>query len=72
MMDQAANLRKMIKGESEKISNLMKEEVPRAVAAGKAPRVISVTSGKGGGGKDKHCGEPCRFLSALGKESIDI
>ena len=36
-MDQAANLRKMIKGESEKISNLMKDEAFLSAETGGPP-----------------------------------
>ena len=70
-MDQAANLRKMIKGESEKISNLMKgEEDIRAVGGGGVPRVISITSGKGGVGKTNIVGNLAIAFQRMGKNVL--
>ena len=69
-MDQAANLRKMIKGESEKISNLMKEEDSLTGNSGAAPRVIAVTSGKGGVGKTNIVGNLAIAFRRMGKKVL--
>ena len=69
-MDQAANLRKMIKGESKKISNLMKDEDSLSAESGKAPRVIAVTSGKGGVGKTNIVGNLAIAFQRMGKKVL--
>lgn len=69
-MDQAANLRKMIKGESEKIAGLMEDDNAGAVESGSAPRVISVTSGKGGVGKTNIVGNLAIALQRMGKKVL--
>jgi len=69
-MDQAANLRKMIKGESEKISNLIKDEDSLAAESGGAPRVIAVTSGKGGVGKTNIVGNLAIAFQRMGKKVL--
>ena len=69
-MDQAANLRKMLKGESEKISNLMKDEHSLADESGGAPRVIAVTSGKGGVGKTNIVGNLAIAFQRMGKKVL--
>ncbi len=70
MMDQAANLRKMVKGESEKIAGLMEDNTTGAVRSGNAPRVISVTSGKGGVGKTNIVGNLAIALQRMGKKVL--
>ncbi len=70
MMDQAANLRKMIKGESEKIASLIEDDNTGAVESGSAPRVISVTSGKGGVGKTNIVGNLAIALQRMGKKVL--
>ncbi len=69
-MDQAANLRKMIKGESEKISNLMKDDGFLSAEPGGAPRVIAVTSGKGGVGKTNIVGNLAIAFQRMGKKVL--
>ncbi|MFK5953265.1 MAG: MinD/ParA family protein [Desulfobacterium sp.] len=70
MMDQAENLRKMVKGESEKIAGLMEDANAGAVTSGNAPRVISVTSGKGGVGKTNIVGNLAIALQRMGKKVL--
>ncbi len=69
-MDQAANLRKMIKGESEKISRLMKNDDTGTVGDATVPRVISVTSGKGGVGKTNIVGNLAIAFQRMGKRVL--
>jgi len=69
-MDQAANLREMIKGESEKISKLMQNDDTGPAADGAVPRVISVTSGKGGVGKTNIVGNLAIAFQRMGKRVL--
>jgi flagellar biosynthesis protein FlhG len=50
-MDQASNLRKIVKFESEKMNQLKKDHRHHSYAAENRPKVMTITSGKGGVGK---------------------
>ena len=50
-MDQATNLRKIVKGESKKIYRLKKDNEYGSFSTTNRPKVIAVSSGKGGVGK---------------------
>ncbi len=82
-MDQATNLRKMVKKESNKIRYLRNYSAVDSVSDNDRPRVITVTSGKGGVGKTNvvvNLGIACQrmgkrvliFDADLGLANIDI
>lgn len=82
-MDQATNLRRMVKTESNKIRHLKRHGADDSVPDNDRPRVITVTSGKGGVGKTNvvvNLGIACQrmgkkvliFDADLGLANIDI
>ncbi len=50
-MDQATSLREMVKVESEKVYRLKRDNGSELITGANSPRVITITSGKGGVGK---------------------
>ena len=82
-MDQATNLRRMIKGESDRIHTLKRGNNDGLFSTINAPKVIAITSGKGGVGKTNVVGNlaiACQrmgervliFDADLGLANIDI
>ena len=69
-MDQATELRKMVKGESDRISRLMNAQNIDVGAAVETPRVIAVTSGKGGVGKTNIVGSLAVAFQRMGKKVL--
>lgn len=82
-MDQATNLREMVKVESEKVCRLKRDNGGELIVGANSPRVITITSGKGGVGKTNvavNLAIACRrlgrkvlvFDADLGLANIDI
>lgn len=69
-MDQATNLRTMLKAESGKIHQLRRSGKNRSLSASATPRVIAVTSGKGGVGKTNIVGNLAIACQRMGKRIL--
>ncbi len=69
-MDQATNLRKMIKGESNKIHRLKKYDESGSNSTVNMPKVIAITSGKGGVGKTNVVGNLAIACQRMGKRVL--
>jgi flagellar biosynthesis protein FlhG len=69
-MDQATNLRKMIKGESVKVHQLRKGDSDGSPLAVDGPKVFAITSGKGGVGKTNVVGNLAIAFQKLGKKVL--
>ena len=69
-MDQATNLRKMVKLESDKRHNRKGEGENGLLQAANRPRVISITSGKGGVGKTNVVGNLAIACQQMGKKVL--
>ena len=69
-MDQAANLRRMIKGESDRIHTLKRGNNDGLFSTINAPKVIAITSGKGGVGKTNVVGNLAIACQRMGKRVL--
>ena len=69
-MDQATNLRRMIKGESNKIHRLKKYDESGSNSTVNMPKVIAITSGKGGVGKTNVVGNLAIACQRMGKRVL--
>jgi len=69
-MDQATNLRKMIKGESDRIHTLKKGDKDGLFSTINTPKVIAITSGKGGVGKTNVVGNLAIACQRMGKRVL--
>ncbi len=69
-MDQATNLRRMIKGESNKIHRLKKYDESSSNSTVNMPKVIAITSGKGGVGKTNVVGNLAIACQRMGKRVL--
>lgn len=69
-MDQATGLRNIVKKESGKIMKPNKAQAGISSAAENRPRVIAVTSGKGGVGKTNVVGNLAVVLQQMGKKAL--
>jgi len=69
-MDQATHLRRIIKGESDKIYKLKKDDENGSFFTANTPRVVAVTSGKGGVGKTNIVGNLAIACQRLGKRVL--
>lgn len=69
-MDQATNLRKLIKNESAKVHPLARQKGGGTGLNGQTTRVIAVTSGKGGVGKTNVVGNLAVAFRRLGKRIL--
>lgn len=69
-MDQATNLRRMIKGESDRIYKLKKDDRDGSFSPINRPKVIAITSGKGGVGKTSVVGNLAIACQRMGKRVL--
>ena len=69
-MDQATNLRKMIKGESDKILKFKRDFKHGSFSTSNSPKVIAITSGKGGVGKTNVAGNLAIACQRMGKKVL--
>ena len=69
-MDQATHLRRIVKGESDKIYMLKKDDENGLFPTANTPRVIAVTSGKGGVGKTNIVGNLAIACQRMGKRVL--
>ncbi len=69
-MDQATNLRRMIKGESDKALKFKKNNKYGSFSTGNRPTVMAVTSGKGGVGKTNVVGNLAIACQRMGKKVL--
>jgi len=69
-MDQATNLRRMIKGESDKIHTLKRGNNDGSFSTINTPKVIAITSGKGGVGKTNVVGNLAIACQRMGKRVL--
>jgi flagellar biosynthesis protein FlhG len=69
-MDQATGLRRMVKGKSDKIYRLRRDNRSRSFSPQTKPRVIAVTSGKGGVGKTNAVGNVAIACQRMGKKVL--
>jgi flagellar biosynthesis protein FlhG len=69
-MDQAASLREMIKGEADKISKRGRDTGGGSSSAPARPRVIAISSGKGGVGKTNVVGNLAVQCQRMGKRVL--
>ena len=69
-MDQATNLRRMVTGESNKIYRLKKDGNGGSSSPVNGPKVIAITSGKGGVGKTNVVGNLAIACQRLGKRVL--
>jgi flagellar biosynthesis protein FlhG len=69
-MDQATGLRRMVKGKSDKIYRLRGDNRSRSISPQTKPRVIAVTSGKGGVGKTNAVGNVAIACQRMGKKVL--
>jgi len=69
-MDQAANLRRMIKGESDRIHTLKRGNNDELFSTINNPKVIAITSGKGGVGKTNVVGNLAIACQRMGKRVL--
>jgi flagellar biosynthesis protein FlhG len=69
-MDQASNLRRIVKKESEKIYRFPKSYELQSALMENSPRVIAVTSGKGGVGKTNVVGNLAIAFQRMGKRVL--
>jgi flagellar biosynthesis protein FlhG len=69
-MDQATNLRRMIKGKSDRIHTLKGSNKDRLFSTINNPKVIAITSGKGGVGKTSVVGNLAIACQRMGKRVL--
>ncbi|GAF86935.1 unnamed protein product, partial [marine sediment metagenome] len=69
-MDQATNLRRMIKGESDRTYKLKKDNRDGSFSPINRPKVIAITSGKGGVGKTSVVGNLAIACQRMGKRVL--
>ena len=69
-MDQATKLRRMIKGEANKVHKLRKIKKDGTFSENNRPRVIAITSGKGGVGKTNVVGNLAIACQRMGKKVL--
>jgi flagellar biosynthesis protein FlhG len=69
-MDQATNLRRMIRGESNKIHKLKKDNENGSSSTLNRPKVFAITSGKGGVGKTNVVGNLAIACQRMGKRVL--
>lgn len=69
-MDQATNLRKMVQGESAKVHRLKRGGNGGSLATTDGPKVIAITSGKGGVGKTNVVGNLAIACQRAGKKVL--
>jgi len=69
-MDQATNLRRMIKGESDRIHTLKRGNDDGLFSIINTPKVIAITSGKGGVGKTNVVGNLAIACQRMGKRVL--
>lgn len=69
-MDQATHLRRIIKGESDKIIEFKNSNQNETFSTAKTPRVFAVTSGKGGVGKTNIVGNLAIAFQRMGKRVL--
>lgn len=69
-MDQATNLRRMIKGESDRLHKLKKDNKGGSFSTMKRPKVFAITSGKGGVGKTNVVGNLAIACQRMGKRVL--
>ena len=69
-MDQATGLRRMVKGKSDKIYRLRRDKQSQSFSPQTKPRVIAITSGKGGVGKTNAVGNIAIACQRLGKNVL--
>jgi len=69
-MDQATNLRRMIKGESDRIHTLKRGNNDGLFSIINTPKVIAITSGKGGVGKTNVVGNLAIACQRMGKRVL--
>lgn len=69
-MDQATNLRNMIKGESDKIIKFKRDSKYGSFSTSNSPKVIAITSGKGGVGKTNVVGNLAIACQRMGKRVL--
>ena len=69
-MDQATKLRRMIKGEADRIHRIRKDKNDGSFSANNRPRVIAITSGKGGVGKTNVVGNLAIACQRMGKKVL--
>lgn len=69
-MDQATNLRRIVKGESGKIHRLKRGNEDESSSTANSPRVIAITSGKGGVGKTNVVGNLAIVCQRMGKRVL--
>ena len=69
-MDQATGLRRMVKGKSDKIYRLRRDKQSQSFSPQTKPRVIAITSGKGGVGKTNAVGNIAIACQRLGKKVL--
>ena len=69
-MDQATHLRRIIKGESDRIYKLKKDDKKGSFFTENTPRVVAVTSGKGGVGKTNIVGNLAIACQRMGKRVL--
>ncbi|TET51693.1 MAG: flagellar synthesis regulator FleN [Desulfobacteraceae bacterium] len=69
-MDQATGLRRMVKGKSDKIYRLRRDNRSQSFSSQTKPRVIAITSGKGGVGKTNAVGNVAIACQRMGKKVL--
>jgi flagellar biosynthesis protein FlhG len=69
-MDQATGLRKMVKGKSDKIYRLRSKDENKSSSQLTKPKVIAITSGKGGVGKTNAVGNLAVACQRMGKKVL--
>lgn len=69
-MDQATGLRRMVKGKSDKIYRLRRDNRSQSSSSQTKPRVIAITSGKGGVGKTNAVGNVAIACQRMGKKVL--
>lgn len=69
-MDQATGLRRMVKGKADKIYRLRRDRGSESFTSGSIPRVIAITSGKGGVGKTNAVGNLAIACQRMGKKVL--
>jgi len=69
-MDQATHLRRIIKGESDKILKFKKNNQDGSFPTANTPRILAVTSGKGGVGKTNIVGNLAIACQRMGKRVL--
>jgi flagellar biosynthesis protein FlhG len=69
-MDQATGLRRMVKGKSDKIYRLRRKDENNSSLPSMKPKVIAITSGKGGVGKTNAVGNLAIACQRMGKKVL--